>query len=264
MEKFTMAQGVAVRYGVFGMGEKRVVLLHGYLESMEIWEEFSGLLGKEYRVMIMDLPGSGFSDWGSREAIELSFMGDVLADVMKKESFDSATIVGHSMGGYAALAFAKGHLEMVEKLVLLHSSPYGDTEQKRENRQREIDLILAGKKEMLAKVNPARGFAKANVKKFDEIIEGLYDQVMMSEDEAIVATLRGMMKREDNTEFFKTMDRPRLMIFGDDDNYIPREVMEKMVADFPTAQSVLIEGSGHMSFIEQSEKTLEALKGFMG
>ncbi|MFI3295087.1 MAG: alpha/beta hydrolase, partial [Rikenellaceae bacterium] len=210
-----------------------------------------------------DLPGSGFSDWGSREVIELEFMGDVLADVMAKSGVSSACVVGHSMGGYVALAFAKKYPQLVSHLVLLHSSAYGDSPEKVVNREREIELVAAGKKEMLARVNPGRGFSSANVKKFEEVIEGLYDQVMMTEDEAIIATLRGMMNRGDSSEFFANFSAPRLMIFGDSDNYIPLERAQQMISDFSGSESVVIEGVGHMSFIEDESRALLELTSFI-
>ena len=263
MEKFITAAGTATRYSSFGIGEKVILLIHGYLEAIEIWDSFAGKLGKQYKVIAVDLPGSGWSDFGGKTAITMEFMADVIYDVLQKEGVSKCTVIGHSMGGYASLALAKNHPDVVEKLVLMHSSPYGDTPEKKEHRQREIEIIKQGKKELLSRLNPTRGFAKENVRRCVDTIEELAEQIMITEDDAIVATLEGMMLREDNCEFFAQAKFPRLMIFGTEDNYIPLELAQKMIESFPTAEHVIIESAGHMSFIEQPDKTLEVISNFV-
>ena len=263
MEKFITAAGTATRYSYFGVGEKVILLLHGYLEALEVWDSLGGDLGKQYKVIAIDLPGSGWSDFGGKEAITMEYMADVVADVLSKIGVEKCSVIGHSMGGYAALALAKKYPQTIEKLILLQSSPYGDTPEKKEHRQREIEIIKQGKKELLSRLNPAQGFAKENVKRCVNAIEELAEQIMITEDDAIIATLEGMMLREDYCEFFANANFPRLMIFGDQDNHIPMERAQKMIADFPAAQSVIIEGSGHMSFVEQPQKTLEAITSFV-
>ncbi|MEG0500588.1 MAG: alpha/beta fold hydrolase, partial [Rikenellaceae bacterium] len=61
MEKFTIANGTAFRYIEMGKGEKTLLLLHGYLESIESWEMLLPVLAKTYRVIAFDIPGHGIS-----------------------------------------------------------------------------------------------------------------------------------------------------------------------------------------------------------
>ena len=167
------------------------------------------------------------------------------------------------MGGYVALALAANHPEQVEGLVLFHSSPNADTPEKAANRQREIELIEAGKKEMLARVNPGKGFAEANLKQCSEAIEELSEQVMMTEDAAIAAVLRGMSRRLDRNDKMRGFGIPELMIFGRGDNYIPVAAAEAMAAAQPQARVAWLERSGHMGFIEQPSESLSILKEFL-
>lgn len=263
MEKFIIANNTPVRYADAGKGTQAVLLLHGYLESIEVWETFAGALGKHYRVLRMDLPGHGFSDWGGREVITMEYMADTAAAVLESAGVEKCTVVGHSMGGYVALALAANHPERVEGLVLFHSSPNADTPEKAANRQREIELVEAGKKEMLARVNPGKGFAEANQKRCAEAIEDLAEQVMLTEDEAIVAILKGMSERKDRNEQMRQMKIPQLMIFGRGDNYIPVAAAENMVAAQPQADAAWLDQSGHMGFIEQPKESEEILTAFL-
>ena len=126
-------------------GEKCVVLLHGYLESMLVWEEFIPLIYKSVRVITLDLPGHGISEVkGSVHTMD--YLADVVSAALKALGIESAYIVGHSMGGYVALALCERHPEQVAGVVLLHSTPNPDSEEKRKNREREIALVKSGKK----------------------------------------------------------------------------------------------------------------------
>lgn len=263
MEKFVMAGDTPVRYADAGKGTQTVVLLHGYLESIEVWDDFAGALGKDYRVIRVDLPGHGFSDWGGREVVGIDYMADTVAAVLEIAGVERCTVVGHSMGGYVALSLAANHPENVAGLVLFHSSPNADTPEKAANRQREIDLVEAGKKEMLARVNPGKGFAEANLRRCSEAIEDLAEQVMMTEDAAIVAILKGMSQRKDRNEDMRRLGIPQLMIFGLCDNFIPVAAAESMALAQPQARVAWLKNSGHMGFVEQPAESLEILKDFL-
>ena len=139
-------------------GERCVVLLHGYLESMFVWDDFVPLLYKRVRVVTLDLPGHGISEVRG-ECHSMEYLADVVRDALQALGIARCTLVGHSMGGYVALAFCERHPEMLDGLVLFSSTPNADTEEKRENRRREIALVRAGKKEQLARVAPGAGFA---------------------------------------------------------------------------------------------------------
>lgn len=263
MEKFVMAGGTPVRYADAGKGTQAVLLLHGYLESIEVWDDFAGELGKNYRVIRIDLPGHGFSDWGGREVVGIDYMADTAAAVLELAGVEQCTVVGHSMGGYVALSLAANHPEKVGGVVLFHSSPNADTPEKAANRQREIELVEAGKKEMLARVNPGRGFAEANLRRCAEAVEDLAEQVMLTEDEAIVAVLKGMSQRKDRNEDMRRLGIPELMIFGRGDNYIPVAAAESMALAQPQAQVAWLENSGHMGFVEQPRESLAILEDFL-
>lgn len=114
---------------------------------------FRPLLYKRVRVVTLDLPGHGISEVRG-ECHSMEYLADVVRDALQALGIARCTLVGHSMGGYVALAFCERHPEMLDGLVLFSSTPNADTEEKRENRRREIALVRAGKKEQLARVAP--------------------------------------------------------------------------------------------------------------
>lgn len=261
-EKFIMAGSTALHVCDSEQGERCVVLLHGYLESLLVWDDFVPLLYKQLRVVTLDLPGHGISVV-TGECHTMEFLADTVAEGLKALGIQRCTLVGHSMGGYVALAFCERHPDMLDGLVLLSSTPNPDTEEKAENRRREIALVRAGKKEMLARVAPAAGFAEENRTRMADAIEDLTEQVFVTEEEGIVALLNGMIARKDQNEMLRRTKVPVLFILGRKDNYIPVEAAEKMVADHPEARVVWLEHSGHMGFLEEPETTARALLDFV-
>lgn len=262
IEKFIMAGPTALHVCDSEKGDRCVVLLHGYLESLLVWEEFIPLLYKKVRVVTLDLPGHGISVvQGDTHTME--FLADTVAAGVRALGITRCTVVGHSMGGYVALALCERHPELLDGLVLLSSTPYADSPEKAENRRREIALVQAGRKELLSRVAPAAGFAEENRARMADEIEDLTEQVFVTEDEGIVALLNGMITRKDRSEVLRTTKVPVLFIFGRKDNYIPVETAEKMVAEHPEARVVWLENSGHMGFLEEPEATAAALLDFV-
>lgn len=263
IEKFILAGDTPLHICDSEKGDKTVVLLHGYLESMLVWEEFIPLIYKQVRVITLDIPGHGISNINGT-VHTMDYLGDVVSAMLESLGVEKACIVGHSMGGYVALALLERHPEKVESIVLLHSTPNADSEEKKKNREREISLIKSGKKELLTHTAPQAGFAAENRAKFSANIEDLAEIIHLTEDEGIIALLGGMIGRKDQNQMLRQSSVPQLFILGKKDEYITAEVAEAMVKNHPQAAVKWMENSGHMSFIEEPKACAEALLKFMG
>ena len=262
MEKFTTVNGTAFRYLDAGIGKDTILLLHGDMESLDIWEDLVSVLGKEFRCVALDLPGHGVSDVKG-EVHTMEFLAETVSGLLKQIGVEKCVAVGHSMGGYAALALADLHPEQLAGLVLFHSRPTPDAPEKKINREREIEIVRSGRKETLSVTLPGKGFAAVNRDRFREQIEDLALQVMLTEDEGIVALLNGMKERPDRNEVIDRLKVPVLFIFGKQDEYIPVAAAEETVARHPKAEVVWLENSGHMGFIEEKAKSEEVLSAFV-
>lgn len=257
-----MAAGTALRVLDTEKGDTTVVLLHGYLEMIEVWEELAGALQTNYRVVAIDLPGMGVSQVQG-EVHTMEFMAEVLTGVLDKLQIERCFLLGHSMGGYVAEAFAVTHPERVQGLILLHSTPNADTEQKKENRRREIALVKADKKELITQMFASKGFAPANRERLKARIEQLSELMAMNDSEGIVAVLNGLIQRVDQHEMMRKLKVPQLFIFGREDEFIPVEAAEQIIAAQPQAQIAWLEHSGHMGFYEEPGRVLEILEQFI-
>ena len=243
-------------------GERCVVLLHGYLESLRVWDDFVGLLTDKVRVVAIDIPGHGRSS-NIAPVHTMEMMADVVKAVLDELKIERVTLVGHSMGGYVSLAFCAAYPERLDGLVLLSSSPNPDTELKRENRRREIALVQAGKKDMLARVAPEAGFAEMNRERMGLYINRLVEQVHITDDEGIVALLGGMIERKDQNEMLRHSKVRQLFIMGTHDGYIPVEAAQQFIERNPQAKVAWLDKSGHMGFIEEPEACASALLEFV-
>jgi pimeloyl-ACP methyl ester carboxylesterase len=262
MEYFKTCKGIPVYVSDTKKGEKTVVLLHGYLETSEVWADFTSLLKPHCRTVAIDLPGNGLSGT-NRDENSMEFMADVLAEVLNHSKIGCATVVGHSMGGYAALAFAEKYGGMTEKLCLFHSTPNPDSDEKKQNRDREIALIGEGKLDLILKTNIANMFADENLHRMEEAIAMISENATIAEPDGIPACLRGMKNRRDMNPFLAGFDKPLLFIFGKKDKYISGTVADGLIAKFPNAKTVILENSGHAGFLEEPENSAQSLIEFI-
>lgn len=258
-----MADGCAVRIadsGTKGCGEGApvILLLHGYFESIEVWERLTPYLTPHYRVIAMDIPGHGVTQVMG-EVHTMEFVADTAKAVLDTLEISKCTIIGHSMGGYVTLAFVKKYPQMLSAAVMLHSTPNPDSDEKKIFREREIEIVQSGKKDMLAKTTPFKGFAMANRKRCMDAIEELEDQIYLTDEDGVLALLRGMAAREDMNEMLKESTVPYVFVYGKDDEYIPVSVAEAVIERHSKAKVIWMENSGHMSLIEETELLAERL-----
>lgn len=239
-------------------GDRCVVLLHGYLESMIVWDEFVDLLKDKVRVVTLDLPGHGISNVIG-EVHTMEYLAKCVGDAMAALGIEHYSVVGHSMGGYVSLAMLDNYRDHIDSIVLLSSTTSADSQEKCDRRRREIELIKAGKKNTLARLVPHAGFAPENVKRLADYVEDIGELILMTEDEGVIAILGGMIERKSRGEDLLKSGIAHMFIFGRHDYYIPVEVAQEMIDADPTARVVWLEHSGHMGFIEEPELTANAI-----
>jgi pimeloyl-ACP methyl ester carboxylesterase len=248
-----------LRYRDVGSGPV-IVLLHGYLETLKIWDEFTIELSKKYRVIAPDLPGHGKSEI-TEEVQTMESMAYQIKLMLDHLEIEKCFMVGHSMGGYVTLAFLEKYPEMLSGLSLFHSGPYADTPEKKEHRDREISLIKHGKKTLVYHNHISKTFAKDNIYLYPEINEKLIKLCAKSSEYGIIAALEGMKIRPDRSKLLENTKIPVQYIIGKMDNFIPFDILERLKLP-KDADIVVLENSGHMGMFEEKEKSLNALTKF--
>jgi pimeloyl-ACP methyl ester carboxylesterase len=261
MKKEIWNMNVKVTFRDEGQGIP-VVFLHGYIESSEIWHSFTRGLSGYGRIISIDLPGHGESGV-TAEVHTMEFMADVVQGVLDRLAVEQCILVGHSMGGYVALAFLEAYADRLKALSLFHSHPLADTPETRANREREIELVREGKKELIYNVNIPKAFASENLEKFRNEVDFAREIAIRTPGSGIIAALNGMMKRPDYREILRNCPVPFLWILGKKDNYIDHQAVIEKVTLPEKGTLTLLDHSGHMGFMEEKEKSLGILMDFI-
>ena len=258
---FFSYRGRRIHYTDSGEGAI-IVLLHGYLESSEVWNGFSGKLALSFRVIAVDLPGCGLSDvFGEVHSME--FMAMAIKKLFDYLGIQKAFLTGHSLGGYVALAFLELFPDLLSGYCLFHSQPFADTPAALEKRKREIEIVKIGKKNLMYPDNVIKMFASSNLGKFTDALHRSQNIASRIPGEGIIAVLNGMMIRPSRLTFMEEGKVPCLWLLGSMDNYIPYDFIQKQVNLPDNAKIVILANSGHMGFVEEEENSLKAIMEFV-
>lgn len=235
-----------------------VVLLHGFLENKTMWDVYVTELSKRNRIITIDLLGHGETEsLGYIQTMEEN--ADVVHDVLSKLRIRKAILVGHSMGGYVALAFAELYPEKMKGLVLLNSTSKEDSSERKKNRDRAIKAVKKDY-ETFIRLSIANLFSEDNREILAKEIEQVKIQALKTPLQGIVASLEGMKIRKDREFLLHTTTYPKLLILGEKDPVLNYEENLEQIKD--TDVELVTFTDGHMSSIENQTELLAVLADF--
>jgi pimeloyl-ACP methyl ester carboxylesterase len=251
-------KNIKIHYSDSGKG-KAIVLLHGFLENQSMWNYFSIELSKKYRVICIDLFGHGATEnYGYVHTMEdqAKMVKATLNHILVRKYI----LVGHSMGGYVALSFAKLFPENLKGLCLMNSTALPDSSEKKINRDRAIKAVKKDYRTFVRIAIPML-FSEKNRNVFISEIRDITKEALQITPQGIVAALEGMKIREDLTSIFKTSRFPIQFIIGKQDPVLEYSTLIEQTKN--TFIQVIEFSDGHMSYIENKEELLVALALFI-
>ena len=232
-----------------------LVFLHGFLESSKIWEPFIDELSKKRQVICIDLPGHGKS--GNLNPVHtMELYADAVHVILKHLKVEKISLVGHSMGGYVSLAFCEKFPDLMERLVLLNSSPAPDSEEKKINRDKAIALVRKNKKAFV-KMAVSNLVTKESNLKFEKEMNELIKDALSFSEEGIILALKGMKIRTDKTEVLKAFQGPKYIVASEQDPVINYTEIQEIAQKCDCAFKSLPDG--HLSFLENRTMVFEFL-----
>lgn len=239
---------------------RAVVLLHGFLGSKEQWADIRDHLAKHFRVVCIDLPGHGQSDcFGYIHSMDL--MAKAVKAVLDKLHLKKYVLVGHSMGGYTALAFAELLPEHVKGLCMFHSTSYPDTEQKKKDRDKAISVVKKNPK-IFVKATIKNLFAAKNLKFFKKQVSFATQIAAKTPKQGIVNALEGMKDRPSRDILLHYATYPIQFIIGKYDSVLPMQSLLDQSKMPKKKHALLLDESGHMGFLEQPDTCVKYMKRF--
>lgn len=260
MIKSIKSEGIDISFFDTGSGMP-VMLLHGYLEAKSIWEPLSKMMEREFRVVAVDLPGHGDSGVAS-DTHTMEFMAGAVKSVADALNLSGIFMIGHSLGGYVTLAFLELFPDMLAGYSLFHSHPDCDGQAALNNRRREINVVRAGKKNIMYPGNVTKMYAPKNVTVMSEAMKRSRQIASGTSGEGIIAALNGMMVRPSRKLLLEKGVKPLLWILGRDDQYFSPETVTSDVKLPANAQIVILENSGHLGFVEETALSAQLLSDF--
>jgi 3-oxoadipate enol-lactonase len=251
MDKLNV-NGIELAYTRQGKGTP-LVLLHGYPLDHHLWDEVLPLLEDTFDVILPDLRGFGESTIVDTPFNVEDYASDV-AGLLDQLGIQRAAIVGHSMGGYVALAFAKLFPERLSGLGLVSSQVLADPPDRKEGRYKSAAEVSE---------KGTGGVVETMATKFtsDEQLQAHARELMQRQrPEAYIGALKAMAERADSTNLLSSFNFPVVIVHGKADALIPIDRAREVKNAIPNAHLVELESAGHIPMLEAKEETAEALK----
>ena len=264
MKKSINYRGSQLYYQDSGNG-KPVILLHGFGEAANIWEEQEAFLKPHFRIILPDLPGSGSSPMPEtgEKFLTMDDYAEALLLILVQEGINICTLIGHSMGGYITLAFAEKYPEKLNGFGLFHSTAAADNDEKKQVRQRGILFIESrGPAAFLAEAIPNLYSATYRESNPSGLAKHVEDSGAFSA-RSLISYYRAMMQRPDRKAVLQNFPKPVLFIMGEEDKTVNlQEALSQ--SHLPRESHVHIwKAVAHMGMREAPEKSNATLLAYL-
>ena len=241
-----------------------VILLHGFGEDRHIFNSTVTMLEKTNTVYAPDLLGTGMSSINTFPSnFSIEYLADSIAALLQHEKIENCTLLGHSMGGYVTVAFAKKYPQYLKGFGLLHSTALPDTPIKIENRLRGITFIQKFGAASFLETTAPNLFGSFTQKNHPQIITDFIQSIPAFSNEALTHYYQAMMARPDVTSFLETTSLPVLYILGDQDMPVALEDTLPQTKMPKRAYLYVLENCGHMGMLEQPINFNKAVLDFL-
>lgn len=269
---FVTVAGRELRYRVTGTGSP-ILLLHGIGQSLDDWNEQHDLLAATHTVYSVDLPGFGYSERRPGTATLEKLAGILPAFLDAVGVHGAIPVVGNSLGGAVAMAFAVSNPARVSALVLADAAGFGP----------EVTVVLR----LLAVPGLGRALLRPNPQNSRRTVESVFYDKRFATDERVahafalaqrpdhgrtildvahdLGTFRGVRDGWRSALLAKIarLDVPTLVVWGDHDHVLPFSHLAAAARALPSAQTHVFEKTGHMPQIERAEEFAEVVEGFL-
>ncbi len=257
-QKQLIYKNTTINYYDKGKGNT-IVFLHGFLENHKMWLPFLDRFSQNHRVIAIDLLGHG--NTGCLGYVHtMEEMADAIFAVISDLKIRKITLIGHSMGGYVALAFAELYPDNIRGIALVASTARADSDERILNRNRAIELVKKNHTSFI-KISITNLFQNENRTLFEKEINETKEEALKTPLQGIIAALEGMKQRPDREVILHFAPYPITLILGTSDTVMPLEETKSQVEGTNVLLTEL--DGGHMLQIENQEDLEKELLHFI-
>jgi pimeloyl-ACP methyl ester carboxylesterase len=239
-----------------------IVLLHCATCSMDWWDRLAPLLGRDHRVIRIDLLGHGGSDKPST-GYSIDDQASAVAEALAKLHVIGATVVGHSLGGSVAVAVAEQSPQLASRIVIIDQSPEDGFEHESLGEHLSMWPVIGQAVARLVQVAPTsmvrgeydQAFAPGyNISSGFDNPDQPVDDLRAMTYTALKDTVNAEQDYVDQSPLDKRLEAlhvPLLVIFGAEDQIYDPQAAIARYKQVPGAQTHLIPGAGHSPNVEK-------------
>ncbi len=258
-EKFLQIDGNKIRYLESGDSKKTLVLIHGLGASAERWNQVIPLFAEEFRVIVPDLIGFGYSD---KPLVDYTpeFFSEFLQQFLIASDIKRPNLIGSSLGGQIAAEFATSHSQEIEKLVLV--SPSGVMKQSTPALDAYIMAALYPNEQS---AKNAFEMMECSGKEVNEVVvNGFIERMRLPNAKlAFMSTLLGIKNSELITSKLQTISTPTMIIWGSDDPVIPIHYADHFVSTIKDCRFFRMDGCGHTPYVQDPQTFASKVMEFL-
>lgn len=251
-------KNINVFYTDVGKGST-IVLLHGFLENSNMWLPFIPSWSKKNRIICIDLLGHGKTEY-LNYVHTMELMAQTVLDILNHLKIDKACLIGHSMGGYVALAFAEENPKRTNGLCLMNSTAKADSIERKINRERAIAVVKQNHK-LFIEMAISNLFLQKNRILFSKDINILKKEALKTPLQGVIAALEGMKTRKNREALLHNTSFKKMMIIGKKDPVLSRKELLNQTKG--TKVKIVEFPDGHMSYIENKYEFSQEIMHFI-
>ncbi|WP_347172785.1 alpha/beta fold hydrolase [Polaribacter uvawellassae] len=258
MQNSILYKNTKISFLSIGKGST-IVLLHGFLENSSMWNSITKELSKQNRVICIDLLGHGKTDCiGYIHSMEL--MAEAVEAVLKHLRIRKPIIIGHSMGGYVALAFAEKNPNNLKGLCLMNSTSLADDDERKILRARANKLVQNNFKNMV-QMSFTNLFSEQSRITFKDDMRVALKEALQTPVQGYIACQEGMRIRPNREHVLQRLSCQKLLIIGKKDPVLDYEISLKEAKN--NHLETVVFDDGHMSHIENKIELVDVLQQFV-
>ncbi len=235
-----------------------IVLIHGFCETSEIWNGFSARLADSNKVYSIDLPGFGKSELPA-SPFSIDDIARLVIDWIEDNKIENLTLIGHSLGGYVALSMCEQAPEIIEKLVLFHSTAYPDSDERKANRNKVVDFVNSYGVDPFIDTFVPSLFKDKN----HPAIPAVDKIARKTKLKTLVRYAQAMRDRSSRIELLKSLNKPYLVLGGRWDQTIPPTISEELSSLGKKSRLIMLSDTAHMGMVEQPDEAIMAIRDFV-